>query len=173
MLRLSWAIALGAILAALTGILIVTGDLNKTEEIFADGVAQAKKVDATTDEALAASLELPAAKDALGDGLPEVVGTIGSLEKARGSLGTLAGELQTLGGVLASADRPLGEIIGSARGATGAAGDAAAPAKEIVGTLKQSNQRIRALKPLLNETLVRSQHIEAKLRWLLLLPQAQ
>ncbi|GAA0667604.1 hypothetical protein GCM10009535_54360 [Streptomyces thermocarboxydovorans] len=82
--------------------------------------------------------------------------------------GTVAGR-PILGGVLGSADRMLGKIIASAR-ATSAANEAVVPARETVGTLEHSNQQIRALKPLLDETLVKSRRFGAKLRWLPLIP---
>jgi hypothetical protein len=51
MFRLSWAIALGFTIAMLVGILIVTRDLSVSNDIFKDGVAQARIVDQTTDKA--------------------------------------------------------------------------------------------------------------------------
>ncbi len=65
MFRLSWAIALGFTIAMLTGILIVTRDLSISNDIFKDGVAQARMVNNTTDEALDGAAQLPPANEAI------------------------------------------------------------------------------------------------------------
>lgn len=65
MFRLSWALALGFTIAMLVGILIVTRDLSVSNEIFKDGVAQARTVDNTTDKALDGAAQLPPANAAI------------------------------------------------------------------------------------------------------------
>lgn len=170
MLRLAWGMALAATVVALTGILTLTADLAVTDAVFADGVVQAAKVDETTDKALEAGLELPAADAALGDSMSEVLRTIDSLQRVQGTLGRLGSQLTSLGSVLASADDPLASIIGSTRGTTAAAGDARNPVNHIVDTLAEANGGVGALGPKLDRTLAHSRAIESKLRVLLLLP---
>lgn len=170
MFRLSWAIGLIFSLAMLVGILIVTRDLAITNNVFKDGVAQAEKVNTTTDTALGASDELPPADTAIHDGFPEVIGVLGSLSKAQATLGTLGTQLGELGTVLGSADAPLVGIINAGKESTNQATAAVDPAASIVRLLAQADQRVRNLAPLLDETATRSQNIESKLRTLLLVP---
>lgn len=171
MFPISWAVAFIGGVVALVGVLVVTGDLDVTNDVFKDGVVQAKIVDATHDDALVAADELPAAKRALESSMPEVTGTLGQLGQAQSTLGTLGKQLDKLARVLASADHPLGDIIGSVEGATGFADRATPPAANIVKTLGLGNSNIKKLGPLLDETSERSARIEAKLRVLRAIPK--
>lgn len=170
MLRFHWAIALAATLVTLTGILIVTRDLAVTDAIFRDGVAQATKVDATTDTALGAADELPAADRALVRSMPAVTGVMSSLAGAEQTLGRLSRRLATLGTTLKAADPPLVGIIAAGRAATDRAARAAAPVRTITGTLGGTRGTVRAIGARLDRTIALCREIEAKLRILLLLP---
>lgn len=171
MFPISWMVALVAGVGALVGVLVVTSDLAVTNDVFKDGVVQAKIVNSTTDKALVAAEELPAAHQALERSMPEVTGTLGQLHRSQGTLGVLGQQLDELGIVLQSADKPLSEIIGSADKASGLAKDATVPAANIVATLGNADKNIRTLGPLLDETKQRAARIEAKLRWLRLIPK--
>lgn len=170
MFRLSWAIALTFSLAMLTGILIVTRDLSVTNDIFKDGVAQAEKVNSTTDKAVNATGQLPPADQAIRQGLPQVVGVLGSLSKAETTLGSLGSQLSQLGSVLRGADPPLVGIISAANNSTIQAEAAAKPVAAINVLLGQADQKVRHLGPLLDQTITRASNIDSKLRILLLLP---
>ena len=171
MFRLSWAIALSFTLALLVGILILTRDLSITNDIFKDGVAQAKTVDHTTDRALTGADELPPANQAINDGMPQVVGVIDSLTRADHTLGTLGDHLQALGQALRAADAPLVGIIDAGNAATDQANAAAVPAANIVDTLADANSKAQSLAPLLDQTLALSNTIDSKLRIALILPK--
>jgi len=171
MFRLSWAIALSFTIAVLAGILIVTRDLSISNDIFKDGVAQAKIVDGTTDQALDGAQQLPPADQALHEGLPQVVGVLDSLARADQTLGSLGDHLQSLGDALKSADAPLGGIIEAGQSATDQANAAAAPAADIVNTLSAADTKVQALGPLLDQSLALSQTIDSKLRIALPLPK--
>ncbi|ROZ88050.1 hypothetical protein EEB19_22620 [Gordonia sp. OPL2] len=168
---LTWAIAIALTLATLVGILILTRDLNTSSEIFTDGVAQANKVNHTTDKANDGSAQLPPANQAINGGLPQVFGVIDSLNQANSTLATLATDLQSLGSALDTADPSLVRIINSAKGATGSAADATGSVNQINGTLGTANQNIRTLGALLDRTQQLSTIIDSKLRIALLLPK--
>ncbi|MFC0454070.1 hypothetical protein [Rhodococcus jostii] len=170
MFRLSWAIALAFTIALLCGILIVTRDLSITNDIFKDGVNQAKIVDKTTNDALSGAKELPPANAAINQGLPEVVGVLNSLTRADQTLGDLGTQLQALGDALKSADAPLGGIIDAGAAATDQANAAAVPAEQIVYTLADADAKVQALAPLLDQSLALGQTIDEKLRIALILP---
>jgi hypothetical protein len=168
--RLAWAVALAATIASVVGILILTSDQALSAASFQAGVEQAQILDHTTDTALAAGLELPAANDALRDSLPHVVQTTNSLVRARTTLGTLGDQLVALGGVLDSADPPLDAVVTATRGTNAAAAQAQPPVNHITVTLGRANATVRDLGPKLDESLSRARIIESKLRVLLLLP---
>jgi ABC-type transporter Mla subunit MlaD len=168
--RLAWAVALAATIASIVGILILTSDQALSAASFQAGVEQARKLDHTTDTALAAGLELPAANDALRDSLPHVVQTTTSLIKARTTLGTLSDQLVTLASVLDSADPPLDSVVTATRDTNTAAAHAQQPVDHIAATLDRANTNARDLGPKLDESLTRARTIESKLRVLLLLP---
>ncbi len=171
MFRLSWAIAAAFTIALLCGILIVTRDLAITNDIFKDGVVQAKKtVDKTTDEALTGAKELPAANAAVNQGMPEVVGVLDSLARADQTLGELGTHLQSLGNALESSDAPLAGIIDASTAATAQANAAAVPAEQIGHTLAATDTKVQVLAMLLDETLSLGEEIDSKLRIALLLP---
>lgn len=170
MMRFSWAIALSCTLLTLTGILIVTRDLATTDAIFKDGVVQALKVNATTDDALAATGQLPGADDALLGSMPEVAGVLGSLGQAESTLGQLSQQLTALGTTLQSADSPLVGIIGAGQTATTRANGAAVPVKTIVGTLGHTRATIGLIASRLDQTIVLARQIESKLHVLLSVP---
>ncbi|QXC46335.1 hypothetical protein [Rhodococcus qingshengii] len=170
MFRLSWAIALGFTIAMLTGILIVTRDLNISNDIFKDGVAQARIVNNTTDEALDGAAQLPPANEAIHHGMPQVVGVIDSLTRADTTLGSLGDQLAALSIALQSADAPLQGIVKAGQSATEQANAAADPAESVAATLVAADAKARALGPLLDQTLALSQTIDSKLRISLLLP---
>lgn len=170
MFRFSWAVALACTLVTLTGILIVTRDLAITNDIFKDGVVQAEKVDDTTDTALKAAQELPAADAALVRSMPEVGGVMVSLGNAEGTLARLSGRLLTLGDTLRSADKPLVGILTAGRRATERANGAARPAAHIVQTLTGTRGTIRDIGSALDYTIRLAREIESKLHILLLLP---
>ncbi|MEB3371353.1 hypothetical protein [Saccharopolyspora mangrovi] len=158
-------------LPMLTGILVVTRDLAVTNDIFKDGVGQAEEVVATTGKALGAADQLPSADAATGQSLPEVVGALNSLSKAQTTLGALGGQLDTLGTVLTRADSHLVSIVEATRTSTEQAGAAAKPLEGIVGPLADSDEKVRCLAGMLDETSARAQRIESKLRILLVLPE--
>lgn len=171
MLRLSWALALSLTITALAGILILTRDLSVTNDLFKDGVAQAKSIDHTTDAALQGVAHLGPADAAINQSLPEVVGVIDSLTRADRTLGTLADQLQALAEALSSADAPLAGII-QAGGSTAARANAVADqAAQIADTLEQADMQARQLGQRLDRTLALSTTIDAKLRVLLILPK--
>lgn len=170
MYRFSWAIALACTLVTLTGILVVTRDLAITNDIFKDGVGQAEKVNATTDDALAATGELPAADDALIQSMPEVAGVMGSLSAAESTLGALSQKLTVLGVTLRSADAPLVGIISSGKAATRRAEGAAKPIHHITGTLSNTRLTVRSIGTRLDRTIALAREIESKLHILLMLP---
>ncbi|EKT77774.1 hypothetical protein WSS_A35908 [Rhodococcus opacus M213] len=170
MFRLSWAIALASTIALLCGILIVTRDLSITNDIFKDGVMQAKTVDKTTNDALSGAKELPPANAAINQGLPEVIGVLDSLTRADQTLGDLGTQLQALGDALKSADAPLGGIIDAGQSATDQANAAAVPAEQIVHTLADADAKVQTLAPLLDQSLSLGQTIDSKLRISLLFP---
>lgn len=170
MFRLSWALTAAFTIALLCGILIVTRDLAITNDIFKDGVVQAKMVDKTTNEALTGAKELPPANAAVNQGLPEVVGVLDSLTRADHALGELGTHLQALGDALESADAPLAGIIDAGAAATQQANAAAVPAEQIVHTLTNADAKVQALAPLLDQSLALGQEIDSKLRIALLLP---
>ncbi|WP_072816394.1 hypothetical protein [Rhodococcus zopfii] len=170
MFRLSWAIAAAFTIALLCGILIVTRDLAITNDIFKDGVVQAKTVDKTTDEALTGAKELPAANAAVNQGMPEVVGVLDSLARADQTLGELGTHLQSLGNALESSDAPLAGIIDASTAATAQANAAAVPAEQIGHTLAATDTKVQVLAMLLDETLSLGEEIDSKLRIALLLP---
>lgn len=170
MLRFSWAIALACTLITLTGILIVTRDLAVTDAIFKDGVAQAEKVNATTDDALAATGQLPGADDALVQSMPQVAGVMASLGNAEATLGSLSQKLTALGRTLASADRPLVGIIDAGQTATRRANGAAVPIRHIAGTLGSTRRTVRTIGAHLDDTIRLAREIESKLHILLMLP---
>ncbi|MHA4854821.1 hypothetical protein L1080_035705 [Rhodococcus sp. MSC1_016] len=170
MFRLSWAITAAFTIALLCGILIVTRDLAITNDIFKDGVVQAKTVDKTTNEALTGAKELPPANAAINQGLPEVVGVLDSLTRADQTLGELGTQLQALGDALKAADAPLVGIIDAGSSATDQANAAAVPAEQIVHTLADADTKVQALSPLLDQSLALGQEIDSKLRIALLLP---
>jgi len=157
-------------MASAVGILILTSDQAASAASFRAGVQQAKILDHTTDLALAAGLELPAANDALRDSLPHVVDTTASLVRARTTLGTLGEQLVQLGAVLGRADPPLDSIVAATRDTNAAAAGARPPVDHIVATLGRANGNVRDLGPKLDESLTRARTIESKLRALLLLP---
>lgn len=171
MLRLSWAVALAFTIAVLAGILIVTRDLNISNDIFKDGVAQAKIVDSTTDQALDGAQQLPPANAAINNSMPHVVGVLDSLTRADQTLDSLGDQLAALGTALQSADAPLVGIIGAGQAATDQANAAAAPAASIVTTLSEADAKVKALGPLLDQSLALGQTIDSKLRISLLLPK--
>jgi len=168
--RLAWAIALAATVASVVGILILTSDQAASAANFRAGVEQAKILDHTTDVALAAGLELPAANQAVRDSLPHVVDTTASLVRARATLGTLGEQLVQLGAVLQSADPPLNSIVAATRDTNTAAAGARPPVDHIAATLTLANDNVRDLGPKLDETLAQARTIESKLRVLLLVP---
>lgn len=170
MFRLSWAITTACTLAVLTGILIVTRDLNESNEIFKDGVLQAQTVDNTTDRALHGAAQLPPANDAIHLSTPQVLGVIDSLVSADATLGSLAEHLSGLSEALRSADAPLQGIIAAGSAATDQATAAAVPAGVIADTLVEADAKARALGPLLDRTIALSNTIDSKLRIALLLP---
>ena len=169
-MRVAWAVALAATLASVVGILILTSDLAVSAASFRAGVEQGKIVDHTSDVALAAGLELPAANEALRDSLPRVVETANSLTRARATLGTLGDELVQLGAVLDSADPPLSSVVAATRDTNAAAAGAQPPVDHIVAILDRANGNVLDLGPKLDESLARARVIESKLRALLLLP---
>jgi hypothetical protein len=171
MFRISWAITLSFTIALLVGILILTRDLSITDDIFKDGVAQAKTVDNTTDKALTGAKELPPANQAINGGMPQVVAIIDSLTRADRTLGTLGDKLQSLAQALTAADAPLVAIITAGGTATNQANAAAAPAATIVNTLTSANDKAQTLGPLLDRTLALGQTIDSKLRVALILPK--
>lgn len=170
-LPLTWAIALGFTLALLVGILILTRDLGISRDIFKDGVAQAAKVDNTTDKALDGADQLPPANDAITGSMPEVAGVVASLDTASTTLVSLGDQLQSLGVALTDADAPLVGIIGAGRTATQEAAAAAVPAQHITQTLTSVNEKLRLLGPRLDYTQSLSDEIDSKLRIALLLPK--
>ncbi|TQC49655.1 hypothetical protein EEB14_08475 [Rhodococcus sp. WS4] len=170
MFRTSWAIALGFSIAMIVGILIVTRDLSVTSDIFKDGVAQARTVDATTDQALVGAAQLPPANAAIHQGMPQVVGVIDSLSRADATLGSLGDQLQALSTALQAADPPLHGIVTAGQSATEQANAAAAPAESVAASLVDIDAKTRDLVPVLDQTLALSQTIDAKLRISLLLP---
>lgn len=169
-MRIAWAVALAATIASIVGILILTSDQALSAASFQAGVEQSRILDRTTDTALAAGLELPAADAALRDSLPHVVDTTDSLVRARSTLGTLGDQLVTLGDVLDSADPPLKSIVTATRDTNGAAADAKSPVDRIATSLDRANTNARTLGTTLDQTLARARTIESKLRVLLLLP---
>ena len=170
MFRISWGIALSATIVLLVGVLILTRDLNTTSHIFRDGVAQARIVDETTDEALDGAAELPPANTAIDSSEPEVVAILDSLTTAEATLGTLAGQLSSLGTALTDARPPLVGIVDAGRSATDQAAAAALPAANIASTLTGANDKARRLGPLLDQTAELGATIDSKLRIALLLP---
>lgn len=170
MFRLSWAIALIFSLAMLVGILVVTRDLAVTNDIFKDGVAQAQKVNSTTNKAVDATGELPPADLAIRQGLPQVVGVLGSLSRADTTLGTLGGQLSQLGATLRSADPPLVGIISAVSQSTNQVAAVTRPATNINALLGQADQKVRTLGPMLDTTISEARDINSKLNILLLLP---
>ncbi|MBY8862002.1 hypothetical protein K7711_36385 [Nocardia sp. CA2R105] len=171
MFRLSWAFALAFTIAALTGVLILTRDLSISNDIFKDGVSQAKTVDRTTDTALIAAGELGPADHAVTQSMPQVVGVIGSLTAADGTLDTLGTQLQSLADALKAADPPLVGIIQAGGAATVQANAAAQPAAQIVNTLSDANTKAQQLSGVLDNTLSLSRTIDSKLRVALILPK--
>lgn len=169
-MRLAWAVTLAATIASIVGILILTSDQALSAANFRAGVEQAHILDHTTDTALAAALELPAADGALRDSLPHVVRTTDSLIRARTTLGTLGDQLVTLAAVLDSADAPLDSIVTRTRDTNAAAAGAQPPVDHIVATLGRANDHVHDLGPKLDESLARARTIESKLRVLLLVP---
>lgn len=169
-MRLAWAVALAATITSVVGILILTSDQALSAASFHAGVEQARILDHTTDTALAAGLELPAANDALRDSLPHVAQTTNSLVRARVTLGTLGDQLVALGNVLDSADPPLNSVITATRDTNTAAARAQPPVDRIAATLGRANANTRDLGPKLDESLARARTIESKLRVLLLVP---
>lgn len=169
-LRLTWAVALGFSIASLTGILVLTSDLARTDAVLRNALAEVVKISSTTTRGKNANLALPPTDAALTASLPEVVSTAGSLGRARTTLATLGTRLDALAAVLGRADQPLTRIVDSARGAADAARAADAPAAHIARTLRTADDRTRSLKPELDEALYRSRSIEARLRILRLLP---
>jgi hypothetical protein len=169
MYRISWAIAALFTVATLYGVLIVNRDLRISDKTLKDGVAQAAQIDTTSATAVSATRPLPAADRAINQGLPPVVGVLGSLSKAQNTLGALGDQLGQLGGVLASADAPLANIIAAARGATGQANGAVYPAAGVVSSLNRVNGKLQALAPLLDQTTAQTHDIDSRLRILLLL----
>jgi ABC-type transporter Mla subunit MlaD len=127
-------------------------------------------LDRTSDTALAAGLELPAANDALKDSLPQVVGTVNSLTTACSTLRTLGTQLSELSAILRNADPPLKSIVAAARGTNNAASDAQGPIDHVVTTLGETNGTLRELGARLDESLADARAIEAKLRIVLVLP---
>jgi hypothetical protein len=168
--RLAWAVALAATIASVVGILILTSDQALSAASFQAGVEQGRILDHTTDTALAAGLELPAANGALRDSLLHVVQTTNSLVRARTTLGTLGDQLVALGAVLDSADPPLDSVVTATRGTNAAAAQAQPPVDRIAASLDRANGNVRDLGPKLDETLARARTIESKLRVLLILP---
>ncbi len=147
MFRLSWAIALGFTIAMLTGILIVTRDLSISNDIFKDGVAQARMVNNTTDEALDGAAQLPPANEAIHHGMPQVVGVIDSLTRADTTLGSLGDQLAALSIALQSADAPLQGIVAAGQSATEQANAAADPAESVAATLVAADAKRVPLDP--------------------------
>lgn len=170
MFRFAWAVTLVCTLVTLTGILIVTRDLAITNDIFKDGVVQAEKVSDTTDTALKAAKELPAADAALVNSMPEVGGVMVSLGTAEGTLARLSGRLLTLAQTLRAADKPLAGILVAGRKATERANGAAEPAAHIVRTLAGTRGTIRSIGSALDNTIALAREIESKLHILLVLP---
>jgi hypothetical protein len=169
-LRLTWAVTLGFTIASLTGIVVLTSDLARTDGVLRSALTEVLKIASTTDRGLNANMALPPTNDALVQSLPEVVSTVGSMRRARSTLSTLGTQLDSLAAVLDSADPPLARIIGSARGATDAARAAEAPTAHIARTLATADDRARSLGPKLDDALTRSRSIESRLRILRLLP---
>ena len=62
-------------------------------------------------------------------------------------------------------------IIGAGQAATDQANAAAAPAASIVTTLSEADAKVKALGPLLDQSLALGQTIDSKLRISLLLPK--
>ncbi|MFI6996544.1 hypothetical protein [Nocardia sp. NPDC050175] len=171
MLRLSWALALSLTVSALVGILILTRDLSITNDLFKDGVAQAKTIDHTTDDALQGVSHLGPADAAVNQGMPQVVGVIDSLTRADHTLGSLADQLQALAGALTSVDAPLAGIIQLGGSAGDQANAAADQATQIADTLGQADAQAQLLGQRLDQTLSLSATIDSKLRIALLLPK--
>ncbi|MFD6160042.1 hypothetical protein ACFWF7_29805 [Nocardia sp. NPDC060256] len=171
MLRLSWALALSFTFSALVGILILTRDLSITNDLFKDGVAQAKTIDHTTDDAVQGVANLGPADAAINQSMPEVVGVIDSLTRADHTLGTLADQLQALAAALTSVDAPLAGIIQVGGAAGDQADKAADQAARIGDTLGQADAHAQLLGQRLDQTLSLSATIDSKLRIALLLPK--
>ena len=169
-MRLAWAVAVAASIASVVGILILTSDQALSAASLQAGTEQGRILDRTTDTALAAGLELPAANGALRESLPHVVRTTDSLVRARTTLGTLGDQLVVLGDVLDSADQPLEAIVAATRGTDTAAADARPPVNRIAASLDRADDNVRKLGTKLDESLARAGTIESKLRVLLLLP---
>ncbi|HTK65725.1 MAG TPA: hypothetical protein VL595_25305 [Pseudonocardia sp.] len=169
-LRVTWAIALSFSMASLTGILILTADLARTDAALQDALAEIVRIASTTDRGKTANLALPPTNDALVQSLPEVASTADSLVRARATLATLGTRLDSLAAVLEDADQPLARIVDSAQDAVDSARAADAPAAHIARTLRTADDRARRLGPSLDEVLSRSRSIEARLRILRLLP---
>ncbi len=169
-MRLAWAVALAATIAAVAGILILTSDQALSAASFRAGVEQAQILDRTTDTALAAGQELPGANGALRDSLPSVVRTTDSLVRARTTLGTLGDQLIALGDVLDSAGPPLNSIVTEIRNTNDAAAHAKPPVDHIATTLSRANDNAHQLGTKLDQSLTRARTIESKLRILLLVP---
>ncbi|WP_405168187.1 hypothetical protein OG203_43305 [Nocardia sp. NBC_01499] len=171
MLRLSWALALSLTLSALVGILILTRDLSITNDLFKDGVAQAKTIDHTTDDALRGVPNLGPADAAVNQGMPQVVGVIDALTRADQTLGTLADQLQALVDALASTDAPLAGIIQVGDSAADQANVAAGQLAQISDTLGKADAQAQLLGRRLDETLALGATVDSKLRVALLLPK--
>lgn len=169
-MRIAWAVALAATITSVVGILILTSDQALSAASFQAGVEQGRILDHTTDTALAAGLELPAANDALRDSLPHVVQTTNSLVRARTTLGALGDQLVALGTVLDSADPPLSAVVTATRDTNTAAARARPPVDHIAATLARANGNTHDLGAKLDESLARARTIESKLRVLLLVP---
>lgn len=170
MFRISWGITLSFTIALLVGVLILTRDLNTTSEIFKDGVAQARTVNNTTDQALGGAAQLPLANTAIDNSMPHVVAVLDSLTTAEGTLGTLGEQLNSLGAALTDAQAPLEGIIVAGQSASEQAQAAAVPAGNIAQTLTASDEKARTLGPLLDRTIALSSVIDSKLRIALVLP---
>ncbi|HEY9415488.1 MAG TPA: hypothetical protein VIQ30_12065 [Pseudonocardia sp.] len=169
-LRVTWAVALAFTIASLTGILVLTSDLARTDAVLRDALGEILRIASTTGRGMAANQALPPTNDTLVQSLPEVVSTVRSLGRARTTLGTLGTQLGSLATVLGSADPPLARIVDSARDATDAARETKMPAAHIARTLRTADNRARSLGPELDEALSRSRSIESRLRILGLLP---
>ena len=171
MFRVSWLITTTLTLFSLTAILVLTRDLAVTNDTFKAGVAEVSEVNGVTDSALEASAELPAADEAIINGLPEVAEVSTSLARTDGTLHTLSTRLDSLGVALDNTNEPLPDILHGLDESTGSTEDAIGPAARIADRVAGIEQLVRQISTKLGISYTSAKRIEAKLRVLLLVPR--